>query len=171
VDPGDREARQAATLRVAPELADPVGPLEVQEYEDVEQFGAGQESQARAIQTATSPGIRGVRGCDGIPSESLRRLGWPVSRSPLVSLAARAKAHILHAMYDSRDLTQSARMHAWRHDPGLPLKRKAVAVDASADRKSERPGRGVPGLFANPNNRASWGRYRLDCPRIDWPNG
>ena len=29
--------------------------------------------------------------------------------SPLVSLAARAKAHTLHAMYDSRDLTQSAR--------------------------------------------------------------
>ena len=57
-----------------------------------------------------------------------------------------------------------------RHDPSLPLKRKAVAVDASADRESERPGRGVPGLFANPN-RASWGWYRLDCPRIDWPNG
>lgn len=92
--------------------------------------------------------------------------------SPLVWLAARAKAHTLHAMYDSRDLTQSARDACLaRHDPGLPLKRKAVAVDASADRKSERPGRGVPGLFANPNNRASWGRYRLDCPRIDWPNG
>jgi hypothetical protein len=29
--------------------------------------------------------------------------------SPLVSLAARAKAHTLHAMYDSRVLTQSAR--------------------------------------------------------------
>jgi hypothetical protein len=42
-----------------------------------------------------------------------------------------------------------------RHDPSLPLKRKAVAVDASADRKSERPGRGVPGLFAS-SNRASW---------------
>jgi hypothetical protein len=36
--------------------------------------------------------------------------------------------------------------------------------------ESERPGRGVPGLFAN-SNRASWGWYRLDCPRIDWPNG
>jgi hypothetical protein len=49
---------------------------------------------------------------------------------------------------------------------GTALKREAVAADASADSKSERPGRGVPGLFANPNNRASWGWYRLDCPRI-----
>ena len=28
-------------MRIAPELADPVGPLEVREHEDVEQLGAG----------------------------------------------------------------------------------------------------------------------------------
>jgi hypothetical protein len=28
-------------LRVGPELADPVGPLEVEQHQDVEEFGAG----------------------------------------------------------------------------------------------------------------------------------
>jgi hypothetical protein len=32
---------EGAALRVAPELSDPVGPLEVVEHEDVEQLGAG----------------------------------------------------------------------------------------------------------------------------------
>jgi len=36
-----RSSANAATLRVAPELADPVGPLAAGEHEDVEQFGAG----------------------------------------------------------------------------------------------------------------------------------
>jgi hypothetical protein len=37
----DQELGGAATLRVAPELSDPVGPLEVGEHQDVEQLGAG----------------------------------------------------------------------------------------------------------------------------------
>jgi len=36
----DQQLREGATLRVAPELADPVGTLEVGEHQDVEQFGA-----------------------------------------------------------------------------------------------------------------------------------
>jgi hypothetical protein len=38
---------EGAALRVAPELADPVGSLEVGEHEDVEQLGAGGLARAR----------------------------------------------------------------------------------------------------------------------------
>jgi hypothetical protein len=44
----DQELGESATLQVAPELADPVGPLEVGKHEDVEQFGAG--SGAKRVQ-------------------------------------------------------------------------------------------------------------------------
>jgi hypothetical protein len=37
----DQELGEGATLGVAPELADPVGPLEVGKHEDVEKLGAG----------------------------------------------------------------------------------------------------------------------------------
>ena len=37
----DQELGEGAALRVAPELTDPVGSLEVREHEYVEQFGAG----------------------------------------------------------------------------------------------------------------------------------
>jgi hypothetical protein len=37
----DQKLRECAALRVAPELADPVGPLEVGEHQDVEKLGAG----------------------------------------------------------------------------------------------------------------------------------
>jgi hypothetical protein len=37
----DQELGEGATLRVAPELADTVGPLEVGQHEHVEQLGAG----------------------------------------------------------------------------------------------------------------------------------
>jgi hypothetical protein len=37
----DQQLGKGATLRVAPELSDPVGSLEVGEHQDVEQFGAG----------------------------------------------------------------------------------------------------------------------------------
>ena len=36
-----RSSAKVAALRVAPELADPVGSLEVGEHQDVEQLGAG----------------------------------------------------------------------------------------------------------------------------------
>jgi hypothetical protein len=37
----DQEFGEGAAPRVAPELADPVGALEVGEHQDVEQFGTG----------------------------------------------------------------------------------------------------------------------------------
>jgi hypothetical protein len=37
----DQQLGEGATLWVAPELADPVGSLEVREHQDVEQLGAG----------------------------------------------------------------------------------------------------------------------------------
>jgi hypothetical protein len=36
----DQQLGEGATLRVAPEPSDPVGPLEVGEHEDVQQLGA-----------------------------------------------------------------------------------------------------------------------------------
>jgi hypothetical protein len=38
----------AKVLRVAPELSDPVGSLEVREHEDVEQIGAGSGTEGLA---------------------------------------------------------------------------------------------------------------------------
>jgi hypothetical protein len=37
----DQQLGEGATLRVAPELSDPVGSLEVRESQDVEEFSAG----------------------------------------------------------------------------------------------------------------------------------
>jgi hypothetical protein len=37
----DQQLGEGAALRVAPELADPVGSLEVRQHQDVEQLGAG----------------------------------------------------------------------------------------------------------------------------------
>jgi hypothetical protein len=45
----DQKLGEGATLRVAPELSDPVGPVEVGEHQDVEQLGAG--SGADGVQT------------------------------------------------------------------------------------------------------------------------
>jgi hypothetical protein len=38
-------ARQVATLGVAPELSDPIDPIEVGEHQDVEEFGAGSRTE------------------------------------------------------------------------------------------------------------------------------
>ena len=48
----DQQLGESAALRVAPELADLVGPLEVRQREDVEQLGAG--SEAEGIQASGS---------------------------------------------------------------------------------------------------------------------
>jgi hypothetical protein len=42
----DQKLGEGAALRVAPELADPIGPFEVGEHEDVEQLGAGSRLSA-----------------------------------------------------------------------------------------------------------------------------
>ena len=41
----DQQLVEGAALWVAPELSDPVGPLEVGQHQDVEQFGAGSRSE------------------------------------------------------------------------------------------------------------------------------
>jgi hypothetical protein len=41
----DQQLGEGAALRVAPELADPPGPLEVGQHEDVEQLGAWSRSE------------------------------------------------------------------------------------------------------------------------------
>ena len=55
----DEELGEGPRLRVPPELADPVGPLEVGEHQDVEQFGAGS----------------GAEGVQALP-ESALELAW-----------------------------------------------------------------------------------------------
>ena len=42
----DQQVGEGATLRVAPELADPVGAVEVGEHQDVEQLGAWSQAEA-----------------------------------------------------------------------------------------------------------------------------
>ena len=41
----DQQLGEGPALRVAPELGYPVGPLEVGEHEDVEEFGAGSRTE------------------------------------------------------------------------------------------------------------------------------
>jgi hypothetical protein len=43
----DQQLVQVATLRVVPELADPLGALDTGEHEDVEQLGAGSRPERR----------------------------------------------------------------------------------------------------------------------------
>jgi hypothetical protein len=47
----DQELGEGATLWVAPELSDPVGPVEAGEHEDVEQLGAG--SRPESVEAST----------------------------------------------------------------------------------------------------------------------
>jgi hypothetical protein len=63
----DQQLGEGAALRVAPELADPVGSLEVREHEDVEQLGAGS----------------GAEGVKSFPESALEVI-W--SQSPLILL-------------------------------------------------------------------------------------
>jgi hypothetical protein len=51
----DQELGEGATLRVAPELADPVGSLEVGEHQDVEKLGAG--SGAEGVEALSEPAL------------------------------------------------------------------------------------------------------------------
>jgi hypothetical protein len=74
----DQELGEGATLRVAPELSDPVGPLEVGQHQDVEQFGAG--SRAEGVQAFAQPALqlvgshgRRLRRPFALHASSLRR--------------------------------------------------------------------------------------------------
>jgi hypothetical protein len=54
----DQQLGEGATLRVAPELADPVGPLEVGEHEDMEQFGA--RSRTEGVEALPEPLLEAI---------------------------------------------------------------------------------------------------------------
>jgi hypothetical protein len=55
----DQQLGEGATLRVAPELSDPVGSLEVGKHQDVEQLGAG--SGAERVQTLAESALGFIR--------------------------------------------------------------------------------------------------------------
>jgi hypothetical protein len=60
----DQALGEGAALRIAPELADPVGPLEIGQHEDVEQFGAwsGPNASRRARRRrSSSSGLMAAR--------------------------------------------------------------------------------------------------------------
>ena len=68
----DQDLREVAALRIAPELTDPVGPLEVGEHEDVEQVGA--ESRSEGVSAGSEPALElvGPRGSGPIASAPRR---------------------------------------------------------------------------------------------------
>ena len=81
----DQQLGEGAALRVAPELADPVGSLEVGEHQDVEQLGAGEPgrgrrgalvagARARRASFAEDYGIRGLPKWHH-PNDALRLRG------------------------------------------------------------------------------------------------
>jgi hypothetical protein len=63
----DQKLGEGAALRVGPELADPLGPPEGREHEDVEQLGAG--SRPEGVQAGTESAIElvGSHGPEATP--------------------------------------------------------------------------------------------------------
>jgi hypothetical protein len=61
----DQQFGEGATLRVAPELSDPVGSLEVGEREDVEQFGGGEPGRGRRDDPEVGARVRPASSDDG----------------------------------------------------------------------------------------------------------
>ena len=59
----DQQLGEGATLRVAPELADPVGPIEVGEAENVEEFGASRRRES--LETSPEPCLNLLVGHEG----------------------------------------------------------------------------------------------------------
>jgi hypothetical protein len=83
----------ARAVRITPELADPVGPLEVGQREDVEQLGAGS-------------GPEGVQAFLGVGARA-RRVSWPQGtpsycRGALVLLKAWSNASSMDSYFVSR---------------------------------------------------------------------
>jgi hypothetical protein len=71
----DQRLGEGARLRVLPELADPVGAIEVREHEDVEQLGAGcrpEGVQALSYWRSSSSGPQ-----DGLGSRAVWTARWP----------------------------------------------------------------------------------------------
>ena len=75
----DQQLGEGATLWVAPELADPVGSLEVGQHQDVEQFGAG--SGAEGVEASPQPaleliGSHGWKATPDTPFDGPGLKGW-----------------------------------------------------------------------------------------------
>ena len=66
----DQQLGEGAALRVAPELSDPVCPLEVREHEDVEQLGAGRAEGVQGLALAR----RYLDTSQAVPSLSASRV-------------------------------------------------------------------------------------------------
>jgi hypothetical protein len=64
----DQQLGGGAALRVAPELADSLGPLEVGEYEDAEQLGAGRG--AEGVQAGAEPALELIGSHQAVPTRS-----------------------------------------------------------------------------------------------------
>jgi hypothetical protein len=60
---------KGATLQVAPELADAVGPFEVGEHEDVEQLGAGSRTEGVEAFSESALELIGTHGREATPSD------------------------------------------------------------------------------------------------------
>jgi hypothetical protein len=56
----DQQLGEGAALRVAPELADPVGTVKVGEHEDVEELGAGSQVHADVTRFPHPVGSNGL---------------------------------------------------------------------------------------------------------------
>jgi hypothetical protein len=88
----DQELGEGATLRVAPELSDPVGSLEVGEHQDVEKLGAG--SGAEGVEALSYPALEFVGSHAGMLELSDDRyLAW---RHVLAQAATSRRAERAH---------------------------------------------------------------------------
>jgi hypothetical protein len=58
----DQQLGEGAGLRVPPELADPVGPVEVGEHQDVEELGAGSRPERAESLTELTLALLQVHG-------------------------------------------------------------------------------------------------------------
>ena len=75
----DQQLGEGAALRVAPELADLVGAVEVGEHEDVEQLGA--KSGPEGVEALTEPAFQLVRPHGSRAYASLLRVRLPAMGS------------------------------------------------------------------------------------------
>src|SRR4029453_11800769 len=86
----DQEFGEGATLRVAPELADPVDTVEVEEHEDVEQLGAGSTPGASRPRVQGGTCSIGSPNIDTAPPHELRYVAFAPMRHPHQDETARS---------------------------------------------------------------------------------
>ena len=108
----DQQLGEGAALRVAPELSDPVGSVEVGEHQDVEQFGAG--SRTEGVEALTQAALESV-GSHGLRLRPARR----GARCRSSSVAARTErtgwwleGHLRSARWPERNLVRIHPNHA-----------------------------------------------------------